>query len=143
MIGAYIAGIYVDRYGRKQAIMVWNFITAICLLIHAFMPNQYGFLVMRVLGNGLGHVSFLAEKAYSMELLGPKKRAISGVLCNCYYSVGYISAGLVSFFLPEWHGFTLAYAGIGKFCVQVVGQNEEAESQKLSQLSLYHLLNSS
>ncbi|CAG5108276.1 Oidioi.mRNA.OKI2018_I69.chr1.g3719.t1.cds [Oikopleura dioica] len=112
MIGAYIAGIYVDRFGRKNAIMVWNVITGICLTIHAFMPNQYGFLAMRVLGNGLGHVSYLSQKAYSMELLGPSRRAISGALASGYYSIGYISSGLVAFFLPDWRGFTLAYAGI-------------------------------
>ena len=31
MMGAYIAGIYTDRFGRKHAIMVWNTITAVCL----------------------------------------------------------------------------------------------------------------
>lgn len=112
MMGAYIAGIYTDRFGRKHAIMVWNTITAVCLTIHAFMPNQYGFLAMRVLGNGFGHVSYLAQKAYAMEMLGSKKRAISGALASGYFSVGYMASSLVAYFLPDWRGFTLAYAGI-------------------------------
>ena len=120
MIGAYITVFYVDRHGRKHAIMVWNFITAICLLVHAFMPNKYGFLAMRVLGVGFGHVSSLAEKAYTMELLGPRKRAISGMLCNIYYSVGYIGAGLLSYCFPDWRTYTLAFAALGKVLAPIL-----------------------
>ena len=68
---------------------------------------------MRVLGNGFGHVSYLAQKAYSMEMLGPKRRAISGALASAYFSIGYMSSSAVAYFLPDWRGFTLAYAGIG------------------------------
>ncbi|CAG5108361.1 Oidioi.mRNA.OKI2018_I69.chr1.g3758.t1.cds [Oikopleura dioica] len=109
MIGAYIAGIYVDRFGRKNAIMVWTQINGILLTIHAFMLRAP---TMRVLGNGFGHVSYLSQKTYSMELLGPSRRAISGALASGYFSIGYISSGLVAYFVPDWREFTLANATI-------------------------------
>lgn len=39
MIGAFIAGLYTDKFGRKNAILVWNFITMVFLIIHAFMER--------------------------------------------------------------------------------------------------------
>jgi MFS family permease len=114
MMGGYISGIYTDRLGRKHAIMVWNTITAICLTILALVPNEFGFLVMRVLSNGFGHVSYLAQKTYSLEMLGPKRRAISGALACGYFSLGYMASSVVAYCFPDWRGFTLAYAAIGK-----------------------------
>ena len=118
MMGAYISGIYADKFGRKHAIMVWNLVTAVFLALLAFMPNQYGFLVMRVLSNGFGHVSVLAYVTYSMELLGPKRRAISGSLASIYFSLGYMASSVVAYCFPDWREFTLACAGIGrKVCI--------------------------
>ena len=51
-LGALTASIYADRFGRKNAILVWSAISMGCLVIHAFMPDKYSFMVLRVLGNG-------------------------------------------------------------------------------------------
>ncbi|CAG5108274.1 Oidioi.mRNA.OKI2018_I69.chr1.g3718.t1.cds [Oikopleura dioica] len=110
--GAFIAGIYGDRFGRKNAIQVWNFITAICLTIHAFAPNKYVFMIMRALGNGFGHISYLAQKTYAMELTGPSKRHITGPLGSVYFALGYVLSGTVAYFFPSWRDLTLVYAFI-------------------------------
>jgi OCT family organic cation transporter-like MFS transporter 4/5 len=41
MLGAFVAGLYTDKFGRKNAILVWNFITMALLVIHAFMKRVY------------------------------------------------------------------------------------------------------
>ena len=51
-IGAFIAGLYTDRFGRKNAILVWSFISMAFLVAHSFMPDKYGFMICRTLGNG-------------------------------------------------------------------------------------------
>jgi len=55
--GAFIAGMYTDRFGRKNAILVWAAVSTACLISHAFMPDKYSFMTMRTLGNG-AYVSF-------------------------------------------------------------------------------------
>ena len=50
--GAFIAGMYTDRFGRKNAISVWSGVLVVCLVLHAFMPDKYSFMTMRTLGSG-------------------------------------------------------------------------------------------
>ena len=51
-LGAFVATNYTDRFGRKNAILVWSAISTGCLVIHAFMPDKYSFMILRVLGYG-------------------------------------------------------------------------------------------
>ena len=48
-VGALISAFYVDRFGRKNAILVWLGIQCAVLVSHTFMPNAIGFLITRVL----------------------------------------------------------------------------------------------
>jgi OCT family organic cation transporter-like MFS transporter 4/5 len=57
--GAFIAGIYTDKFGRKNAIHVWNGICMLCLIAHSFMPDKYGFLIFRAIGNGANVSTFV------------------------------------------------------------------------------------
>ena len=50
--GDFITGMYTDRFGRKNAMLVWSAVCMACLVIHAFMPEKYSFMTMRTLGNG-------------------------------------------------------------------------------------------
>lgn len=52
MFGAFFSGMYTDRFGRKNAILVWEGIAMVFVLCQAFMPNEYGFLVFRALSSG-------------------------------------------------------------------------------------------
>ena len=51
-LGAFVATTYIDRFGRKNAILVSSAFTTGCLVIHAFMPDKYSFMILRVLGFG-------------------------------------------------------------------------------------------
>jgi len=109
-IGAFIAGMYTDRFGRKNSIVVWSAVCAGCLVIHAFMPEQYSFMVMRTLGNGANHIAWIAYISYSVEVLGPTKRSVAGVLTHVYFSFGYMASSALGYLLPDWHAFTLGIA---------------------------------
>ena len=47
---------------------------------------------------------------YSIEVLGPDRRAIAGALTHVYFSFGYMMTSAIAYALPDWHGFTLCYA---------------------------------
>ena len=93
-----------------------------------FKPDKYGFLVLRVLGNGAQHVSWLAQMTYSMEVLGPTRRSISGAMTHVYFSIGYMATSGVAYFLPDWRGFTLCYAGICALAVLTIPFYPESPS---------------
>ena len=106
-IGAFIAGLYADKFGRKNAIMVFTVLEVGCQVAHAFMPNVWGFMVFRVLGQMTNHVTWIAYISYSVEILGPSKRSLAGAMTHVFYSFGYMATSLVGYLLPDWHGFTL------------------------------------
>lgn len=49
-LGAFIGGIYSDKFGRKNAILVWQTISALILVAHGTISNKYAYLVFRTLG---------------------------------------------------------------------------------------------
>lgn len=84
--------------------------------------------MLRVLGNGAQHVSWLAQMTYSMEVLGPTRRSISGAMTHVYFSLGYMATSGVAYFLPDWRGFTLCYAGICALAVFTIPFYPESPS---------------
>ena len=49
---AIISIIYTDRFGRKNAILVWTIVTFFAYIVHSFMTDKYGFLVLRAIEMG-------------------------------------------------------------------------------------------
>ena len=109
-LGALIAGMYADKFGRKNAIMVFTFLLIGCQVAHSFMPNVWGFMAFRVLSQLTNHVTWIAYISYSVEILGPSKRSLAGAMTHVFYSVGYMATSLFGYLLPDWHGFTLCLA---------------------------------
>ncbi len=70
---------------------------------------------------------------YSMEVLGPTRRSISGAMTHVYFSIGYMATSGVAYFLPDWRGFTLCYAGICALAVFTIPFYPESPSFLYSQ----------
>ena len=51
-LGAFVAGMYTDKFGRKNAILVWQTVCAVLLVAHGTISDKYAFMVFRTLGNG-------------------------------------------------------------------------------------------
>ncbi|CAG5081478.1 Oidioi.mRNA.OKI2018_I69.PAR.g9887.t1.cds [Oikopleura dioica] len=100
----------MNRFGRKNSLLVWHVVTMVLLFIHSLMPDKWGFLILRTLNNGTHHTSWLAFVAYSLEVLGPTKRSVAGATSHVYYAMGYIMFSGFGYFFPDWRGLTFAVA---------------------------------
>ena len=76
------------------------------------MTTKWGYLVFRIFSNGIHHTSWLAFVVYSLEVLGPSKRAVSGATTHVYYGVGYMLTSILGYYFPDWRDFTFAIAVI-------------------------------
>ena len=77
-LGALIGGAYAEKFGRKNCIIVGMSCTIVSYVIIAFMPNVYGYMVMRLITMAVGHAAWIAYVAYVMEIVGPSYRSVAG-----------------------------------------------------------------
>ncbi|CAG5078959.1 Oidioi.mRNA.OKI2018_I69.PAR.g9134.t1.cds [Oikopleura dioica] len=107
-LGAIFAGIYADRFGRRNAVFVFSSLMAALSIFQGVLNNEYGFIICRVLVMACSQIAYIAALTYGVELTGPSKRSIPGSLINVYFSVGYSGISLIAWFIPDWQGLSVA-----------------------------------
>ena len=80
-LGAFVATTYIDRFGRKNAILVWTAISTTCSVIQAFIPDKYSFLVFKLLvaGANVRIQKKLCHKTAHIQLLNNVSILIQGI----------------------------------------------------------------
>ena len=130
-MGALLAGWYTDKFGRKNSLMVYTFCHVVFTFAMAFCQNEWSFTAMRVmtmcvnvsdfhllfpvstgrctlrLNFEFQHICWISFMSYSVEILGPSKRSISGTLTHIYYGVGYMVTSLLAYLCPDWRDLTI------------------------------------
>ena len=48
-LGAIFAGIYADRFGRRNAVLVFSSLMAALSILQGILSNEYGFIICRIL----------------------------------------------------------------------------------------------
>ncbi|CAG5134163.1 unnamed protein product [Candidula unifasciata] len=108
MFGAIFMGSLSDLVGRKKVLMlgiVGNLGTSVAL---AFMTSYIPFVVVRVLIMIFGSGMFLTSFVIGLEIVGPSKRTIAGIVIEIYWVVGmFIMTGL-AYGLRHWNHLQLA-----------------------------------
>ena len=51
-LGSFIAGIYTDKFGRKNSILVWQTVCGLLMMAQGTISNKYAFMLFRTLANG-------------------------------------------------------------------------------------------
>ena len=77
-LGALFGGAFAERFGRRMGIIVGMSANIVSYVLIAFMPNEYGYMVMRLFIMTTGHAAWIAYCAYVMEIVGPTYRAVAG-----------------------------------------------------------------
>lgn len=88
LFGSLILGRLCDKFGRKT-VFVWAGILQLFFgVIVAFTFNYSSFIAVRFLYGIFGSGSYIAGFVLTMELVGPSKRTLCGVMFQIMFAVG-------------------------------------------------------
>ncbi|XP_015604741.1 organic cation transporter protein [Cephus cinctus] len=90
-VGAVTLGTMADKYGRKKIFYISSVAQLILGVIVAFIPEYYTFLFVRFLYGVFGSAgAYITGFVLTMELVGPTKRTICGVMFQLAFAVGFM-----------------------------------------------------
>lgn len=102
MVGSGIFGFLADGYGRKKIFIIAIVIMSITGIIQALSTGYTMFLVFAFL-NAFGTSGvFPLAFVIGVEMVGAKRREMSGIVLNYFYSVGEALVGLIAWIDDDW-----------------------------------------
>ncbi|XP_022231320.2 organic cation transporter protein isoform X2 [Drosophila obscura] len=105
MIGGMSFGMIADRWGRRPAFLLCCFMQLITGLIVCLSKWYWFYCLFRFLvavaTGGTMTVSFVLL----MEIIGPKKRELIGILYQIPFNIGHASLSLFAYYIREWRWF--------------------------------------
>src|ERR1041385_5988390 len=111
-VGAFVFGLLADRYGRRIPMVINLLFYSVAEVATGFAPNYTSFLILRgVFGIGMGG-NWGVGASLAMEKVPPRLRGVLSGLLQEGYAVGYLLAGVCSFFVfPHWGWRPLFFIG--------------------------------
>jgi SHS family lactate transporter-like MFS transporter len=102
-VGAFLFGLYADRYGRRGALVASVIYYSVIELLCGFAPSFTVFIVLRALyGIGMGG-EWGVGASLAMETAPKRWRGILSGVLQSGYSIGYLlAAAAARFILPAW-----------------------------------------
>ncbi|CAH1373368.1 unnamed protein product [Tenebrio molitor] len=100
--GLLISGIISDRFGRKVVFILGMSICGLFGLIRSFAPSYEWFLVFEFLDAAFGSGSYICGFVMGVELVGPKRRVLTGTLISCCYAIGEVFAAGSAWIVQAW-----------------------------------------
>lgn len=104
-----LTGFVSDNYGRRMALVIGLTMGGIFGIIRSFSVNYVMFLVFEFLDPLFSAGCYTVAFVLGMEFLGPQQRVLGGVIISCFYAVGGIFIGLVSYAFQNWRHFLLTF----------------------------------
>ncbi|XP_049803763.1 organic cation transporter protein-like isoform X1 [Schistocerca nitens] len=102
LLGSIIFGELSDRYGRKIIFFISLVLQVICGTVAAFLPDYISFMIARMLIGASTSGVFLVAYVIAMEMVGPSKRLFAGVVCQYFFTIGYLLTALLAYFIKDW-----------------------------------------
>ncbi|RZC37106.1 solute carrier family 22 member 1 [Asbolus verrucosus] len=100
--GLFISGVISDRFGRKVVFIMGLVVCGICGLIRTVAPTYIWFLVLEFLDAIFGAGSYVCGFIIGVELVGPKRRVLTGTLISSCYAVGEVFAAGAGWISQAW-----------------------------------------
>lgn len=102
MVGSGIFGFFADQYGRKKVFLVAIVFMSLTGIGQALSTSYIMFLAFAFL-NAVGTSGvFPLAFVIGVEMVGKKKREMSGIVLNYFYSLGEALVGVIAWLDGDW-----------------------------------------
>ncbi|KAJ8716707.1 hypothetical protein PYW07_003334 [Mythimna separata] len=107
LAGSLLFGYLSDRYGRKSVVLISLFFEVVSVVVSAFVPHFWMFLVCRFpIGVTLGGV-MLCCYILLIELCGKSFRPYAAGLQEMPFLISYFTLPIIAYFVREWRTLQL------------------------------------
>ncbi|KAJ2951208.1 hypothetical protein O0L34_g5601 [Tuta absoluta] len=117
LLGGLIFGMFADKYGRKNPLIICITIQALCSFIASVLPNYWIFLaswfVLALASGGITIISFVL----CMESVSGKWRTIIPVLYQLPFGLGNTVMAVLAYYLRDWKKLELALAALSSLYI--------------------------
>ncbi|KAK4883425.1 hypothetical protein RN001_006744 [Aquatica leii] len=110
-IGLPIAGYVSDRYGRLTMLVCGMVLAGICGIIRSFTTTYVLFGIFEFLDSLFGAGAYTCGYILGVELVGPKKRVLTGILICCSYALGGVLTGAIAWSVQSWRFYLRIVCG--------------------------------
>ncbi|XP_017768025.1 PREDICTED: organic cation transporter protein [Nicrophorus vespilloides] len=111
LVGSFTFGVLSDKYGRKYMFILSIFIMSLAGVSHVMATSYYGFMAVaffHAVGTaGVYPLGFVI----GVELVGRKKRELTGVVLNFFYAIGEALLGVIAWYTKNWMWTQLFISG--------------------------------
>uniref|UniRef100_A0A0A9WLI7 Organic cation transporter protein n=1 Tax=Lygus hesperus TaxID=30085 RepID=A0A0A9WLI7_LYGHE len=118
MLGSIVFGHLSDSLGRKPVFFVSLVLQVVFGFITAIVPNVWGFMISRMIVGATTSGVFLVAYVIGLEMVGPSKRILCGVVFQLFFTAGFILTAGFAYFIRDWRTLQIAITipGIAFFC---------------------------
>ncbi|KAK3931402.1 Organic cation transporter protein [Frankliniella fusca] len=118
LLGSIIFGDLSDRYGRRPIFFASLVLQLVGGVLAAIAPEYITFVIARMLVGATSSGVFLVAYVIALEMVGSKKRLVAGVVCQMFFSVGYMLTALLAYLIRDWRHLQLALTmpGVAFMC---------------------------
>lgn len=108
LLGSIIFGDLSDRFGRRPIFFISLVIQVIAGVLAGISPDFYSFTFFRMVVGATTSGVFLVAYVIALEMVGPKKRMFAGVVCQMFFTLGFLLTALFAYFIRNWRHLQIA-----------------------------------
>ncbi|KAF5290279.1 hypothetical protein FQR65_LT11613 [Abscondita terminalis] len=108
LLGSIVFGALSDKLGRRIIFFSSLVIQVIFGVLMAIAPEFWSYSIFRLVVGSTTSGVFLVAYVIAMEMVGPKDRLIAGVVCQMFFSLGYMLVAFFAYFISDWRHLQIA-----------------------------------
>ncbi|XP_077966038.1 solute carrier family 22 member 21-like isoform X1 [Styela clava] len=102
MFSGLIAGMIVDRFGRKKPTIIYGMIISSLMIAYSFAPNFASCVIWFTLLGAINAAAFCTAFLYVQELVKTDKRATISCLIYSFESFSYMLVPAIAYLCQDW-----------------------------------------
>lgn len=108
LVGSIVFGDLSDRCGRRIIFFISLVIQVVFGVLVSIAPEFWSYSIFRFVVGSTTSGVFLVAYVIAMEMVGPVDRLIAGVVCQMFFSCGYMLVALFAYFIHDWRYLQVA-----------------------------------